>query len=151
MSREVRRVPADWEHPRRENGNYIGLFDGYLDEMEGYQRLIDEEGLEAANEEYGGPPIGEHFMPDWPEHERTHWMMYETTSEGTPISPAFETPEALAEWLASTGASSHGKDTATYEQWLSMIKAGWAPSAMIVGGEIVSGVEALISSGRADT
>ena len=42
-------------------------------------------------------------------------MIYETCSEGSPISPAFETPEELARWLTD---NSFGSMTATYEQWL---------------------------------
>jgi len=68
-------------------------------------------------------------------------MMYETTSEGTPISPAFETPEALARWLTDTGASAFGKSTAPYEAWLSVCNGGYAPSLVMVGGELISGVE----------
>ncbi len=72
------------------------------------------------------------------------WQMWETTSEGSPISPVFATPEELARWLAGTGASSFGSDTATYEQWLRMIKVpGWAPGAVIIGGAAMSGVEGM--------
>ncbi|MCK5445108.1 MAG: hypothetical protein KAI73_05745, partial [Rhodospirillaceae bacterium] len=74
---------------------------------------------------------------------RTHWQMYETTSEGTPISPPMETPELLARWLADNNASAFAKDTATYEQWLSTIKRGFAPSAIMGDGKLESGVAAL--------
>lgn len=72
------------------------------------------------------------------------WQMWSTTSEGHPMSPVFATPEELAQWLADTGASSFGNDTATYGVWLSMISGdGWAPSAVSLGGgPIISGVEA---------
>lgn len=74
------------------------------------------------------------------------WQMWETVSEGSPVSPVKESPEALARWLAENKASSFGSMTATYEQWLSMIKEGWAPSAMLVPGKgLVSGVEAVSS------
>ena len=69
------------------------------------------------------------------------WQMWETTSEGSPMSPVFSTPEELAHWLAGTGASSFGSSTATYEQWLGMIRAGWAPTAAMVNGRMQSGVE----------
>ena len=72
------------------------------------------------------------------------WQMWETVSEGSPISPVFETPETLAHWLAETGASSFGNQGATYDQWLSMIKVGWAPSAVGIPGKgLQSGVEAV--------
>lgn len=80
------------------------------------------------------------YMPDWPDELRTHFMMYEDTSEGTPISPAFANAEDLARWLADTGASAFASQTASYEQWLATIKRGSAHSATLVDGQIVSGV-----------
>ena len=80
---------------------------------------------------------------------RTHppegngWQMWEDTSEGSPISPVFQTAESLAAWLEESGASSFGRNTATYDQWLSMIMSGWAPSAVVSEGDIKSGVEAV--------
>ena len=84
---------------------------------------------------------------------RTHYQMYETTSEGTPISPVMETPEALARWLADNGASAFGKMTATYAQWLNMITGdGCAPSAAFVPGVgIISGVEMLSRNQQEET
>jgi len=86
----------------------------------------------AASEAWEGtdPPIGD------------GWQMWETVSEGSPISPVFKTPEELARWLADTGASSCGTRTASYDQWLSMIRQGWAPTMIGRGSTLVSGVEA---------
>lgn len=81
-------------------------------------------------------------MPDFPADQRTHFMMYEDTSEGTPISPAFATPEELARWLADTGASSFANQTASYEAWLRIAKGGFAPSAILSSAGLQSGVEA---------
>lgn len=69
------------------------------------------------------------------------WQMWETTSEGSPISPVFASPEILALWLSDTGASSFGDDTASYEEWMRMIVAGWAPSSVMVNGVMSSGVK----------
>lgn len=72
------------------------------------------------------------------------WQMWETTSEGSPISPVCESPEALARWLVDNKASAFGGDGATYDQWLNMINAGWAPSAVgIPGTGLISGVAAM--------
>lgn len=49
------------------------------------------------------------------------WQMWETTSEGSPMSPVFATAEELASWLADTGASMFGPDGASREQWLAII------------------------------
>lgn len=85
-------------------------------------------------------PRREDYMPDWPAGERTHCQMYETCTEGTPISPVCESPEELARWLAGNEASAFGDMTATYEEWLATCRSG-AVSAAIIGGEMVSGVE----------
>jgi hypothetical protein len=79
----------------------------------------------------------------WEEYEPPAgdgWQMWETTSEGSPISPVCESPEALARWLADNRASTFGADTATYEQWLAMIGRGWAMSAVLHDGVMESGV-----------
>lgn len=61
-------------------------------------------------EEWCGPrPVPEDYMPDWQEEERTHLQMYESTTEGTPISPIMATKEELARWLADTNASAFGR------------------------------------------
>lgn len=71
-------------------------------------------------------------------------MMYENTSEGTPISPVFETPEALARWLADNNASAFGGMGATYEQWLATCREGFAPSAVFSPSTgMISGVAAM--------
>jgi hypothetical protein len=161
MGREVRRVPKDWQHPTKKRYNSLT---GREEEI--YQPMFDEPFGPAMEAWYagwkawesgedpdrkdhdmpywewdGGPPDPEYYRPDWPEETRTHLMMYEDTSEGTPISPAFETPEELARWLADNGASAFADHTATYEQWLATCRGSWAPSAVIENGVMRSGVE----------
>lgn len=72
------------------------------------------------------------------------WQLWETVSEGSPISPVFDTPEALARWMSSPaytwGVNKHGQPS--YEPALAFIKAGWAPSfASTAETGLVSGVE----------
>ena len=114
MSREVRKVPADWQHPFNGFYNdgeprYIGMFKRSFEEAtaewieakESWERGERPEYAPLSNypigypfEEWGGePPVQEYHMPSWSEEEKTHYMMYETCSDGTPISPAFSTPE----------------------------------------------------------
>lgn len=158
MGREIRRVPADWQHPKqgdRFERLFEGPYEGVLAEHEEEKRLWGLRACEYTSaeaydkytfEEYHGEAPDRHmYMPSWTEEQKTHIMMYETTSEGTPISPAFETPEELARWLADNGASSFAGSTATYEQWLGMCESDWAPSMVIQGGVIQSGVAALNS------
>lgn len=123
MGREIRRVPKDWQHPKDAKGRYIPMHKKFS-----YTPEEVEEGLQDGWLKGEPPHYGMDIMPQWPDAERTHLMMYEDTSEGTPISPAFETPEELARWLADNGASAMGSSTASYEQWLAMCRQGWAPS-----------------------
>lgn len=161
MGREVRMVPADWEHPKDYRGRYIPLLGGSYSEAAArwdteYRQwingLVDDfsggwkpyDGSCEYYWEYAGPPPRrDEYMPDWASEERTHYMMYEDTSEGTPISPAFASPEELARWLTDNEASAFGGETATYDAWLSTIKRGWAISGVVGPDGIKSGVEGL--------
>jgi hypothetical protein len=172
MGREVRRVPADWQHPKKWN-SYCGemahapLFEGgrgggyekqaadWDEEYAKWQRglcrchspgggwqLVEEKYRNTRYTDYGGTrPSPDDYMPNWPEDQRTHYMMYEDTSEGTPISPAFATPEELARWLVDNEASAFGKSTASYEGWLAVARGGFAPSCVLENGQMKSGVE----------
>ena len=73
------------------------------------------------------------------------WQLWETTSEGSPITPVFATPEDLARHCADDGVSSFGSCTQDYDTWLAFAMGpGWAPSAIVTEGEgLRSGVEAL--------
>lgn len=143
MGREVRRVPKDWQHPKDERtGEFKPLLgSSYTADAADFMKMATEKGLQEAIDWNGQAPDQNDYMPEWPEAERTHLMMYEDTSEGTPISPAFDTPEKLARWLADNGASSFGSSTATYEEWLPVCRGGWAPSMVMVDGQLMSGVE----------
>ena len=71
------------------------------------------------------------------------WQMWETVSEGSPISPVFATPEELAHWLTYTPHSWNNGDT-SYKAWLRMIRGdGWAFSFGGRAGQLQSGVECL--------
>jgi hypothetical protein len=143
MSREVRRVPGNWEHPKNRNGGYKPLHDGDYKEIlkkweqgkdkweieglrknwsDGVWMKIEDKFKNLSYEEWEREkPEKYDYMPCWSEEEKTHLMMYETTTEGTPISPAFKTAEELARWLADNDASTIGDLTTTYENWLKMI------------------------------
>ena len=91
-------------------------------------------------------PSREDYMPDFAEHDpdTLGWAIYETTSEGTPLTPTFATPEELATWCAEHKVSTFGDFTADYDSWLAMIYEGWAPSAVLSpDGGFQSGVEAV--------
>lgn len=154
MGREVRRVPENWVHPIDESKNhprplhdedYDTAIETWWAGREAW-KVKPHEGFEDCTyEDYeGNAPQPECYRPKWKEEERTHLQMYETCSEGTPISPVMKTSEELARWLADNKASAFGSMTATYEQWLATIKRGWSPSGVFSGGSgLVSGVEGM--------
>lgn len=143
MGREVRMVPPDWQHPidyktRRHVPLYDDSFATALADWERERaefeagRWSDGEPLPDSAKgltfaEWNGPkPEASDYMPDWPEATRTHFQMYETTSEGTPISPVFATREEVARWCADNNASAFGDMTMSYEEWLAV--AGGKPT-----------------------
>lgn len=142
MSREVRMVPKGYIHPMQTKDICVALLSGYKEDSVEFLHMANEEGLQEAVD-YMGCPDQDNYMQEWPEDEKTHCMMFETTTEGTPISPAFETPEELAKWLYESGASAFGGSTGTYEGWLRVAKGGFAPSAVIINGVLDSGVNAI--------
>ena len=166
MGREVRRVPQGWEHPKEKlTGHYKPLHSGdglakrkrEWDESDALwmaRRHPDQLEYEDTPEHFeswdGNRPSADDHMPEWTESERTHFQMYEDTTEGTPISPVMEAPEALARWLADNSASSFAGRGASYEQWLRVCRGGFAPSMVSDGGGLRSGVEALGDEGKTD-
>jgi len=144
MGREVRMVPKNWEHPKDKSGNYIALFDSDFEECADnwdkeyskwnrgiYPVYANEESKKMGYEEFEGErPDKNDYMPSFLDGTKNYYMMYETTTEGKPISPAFETPEELARWLYDNKASAFGDSTASYEGWLRVAEGDYAPSAV---------------------
>jgi len=139
MGREVKRVALDFDWPMEKvwTGYMISTCPGdeNCEDCKAFARIKGCEfeswgcPIFADLEKFRNPPSG------------TGWQLWETTTEGSPMSPVFETPEELAHWLADTGASSFGPATESYETWLSFIAGpGWAPSAVACGGVMESGV-----------
>lgn len=149
MGREIRRVRPDWVHPHGVTG-YKPLQDGYRQALAGFRAMAEADGIEAALESYGGGPLSDDYMPDWAEAEATHYQMYENTTEGTPISPVFATPEEVARWCADNGASACGSMTATYDEWLAKARGGYAPTFVIENGVLRSGVAACAEKRKED-
>jgi hypothetical protein len=57
---------------------------------------------------------------DYEPPEGPGWQLWETVSEGSPVSPVFKTPEALAEWSAERASLMAGEKV-TKEEWLALI------------------------------
>ena len=69
------------------------------------------------------------------------YQMWQTVSEGGPISPVFAKAEELAQWLEENPWGADRGTTA--QQWLAFIHGpGWAPSLVVLNGEASTGVNA---------
>ena len=161
MGWEVRKVPADWQHPKGAQGGYVPLYDGkslfeetvewdggaakwlegLRDDFDGGWVPREKDDGDTYEEWAGARPEPNEYTPIWSDEQRTHFMLYEDVSEGTPISPAFTTREELARWLADTGVRGGTGETATYEQWLAVIDQGYALDAVLTAAGWHSGVE----------
>ena len=119
--RELRPVPLDWEHPR-EPGTYS-------DGSPRYRALFSRATLREDMRYYEEHPEDaddwkydpERYMPEIPEGTPLGWQLYETTSEGTPVSPVCATLEELAEWC-ETGATVFASCRWTRAQWLASFR-----------------------------
>jgi hypothetical protein len=112
-NREVRRIPRGWQHPKDAEGRYEPLFErAYC-----LRRLAELEPGEPG--QVGAMPDVTGLATD-----ETEIMAYETTSEGTPISPAFpDTPEgrvALVRYCAEH-ATTFGDFRADAEAWAGIL------------------------------
>lgn len=67
------------------------------------------------------------------------WQVWETVSEGSPISPVFADREGLIRWLMSPAYSWGTSRPLTREQAENFTEAAWAPSGFIVNGEVIPG------------
>jgi len=63
------------------------------------------------------------------------WQVWETVSEGSPVSPVFDSPDALIAHLVTDGYSLEAASNFVNS-------SGWAPSMMAVDGVMYSDIEA---------
>lgn len=62
------------------------------------------------------------------------WQVWETVSEGSPVSPVFADRDALIVWLIAQGYS--------HAAAVNFTDGGWAPSMVITGGTLKQDIEA---------
>lgn len=174
-------VPANWEHPQKEEYNFrTGLYekrykpmrdstfvermDEWIAEYTLWKQGQHPDQLNGRASDYGyteytewagGPPDPDEYRPAWSPEEMTWVQVYETVSEGTPVTPPFATREELVEYLVENGDfwdQSRRKEGCTVmncEPWSReaaqkfVFGSGWAPSLVVIDGEIKSGVNAL--------
>lgn len=142
---------SDWE---RQFKNWKEEFDLWVkgehsDQTDPASIAVHEEYNESENllptvekyiEKFGPPPDPRNYLPyDKDSKENTWWAVYETVSEGTPITPSFATADELIEYLATEGDFWRQKkdqkspwDRDAAERFVK--EDGWAPSAVCIPG-----------------
>lgn len=150
MGREIRRVPPDWQHPRNALGHYEPLHDrsyeaALAEWTEGKRKWDAGEDPHRAQHPKstweawsGAAPNPDYYRPDWPAESATAFQVYETVSEGTPVSPVLATHDDLIHWLVNDGS---GMGIGGVRQPMSreaaerFANAAWAPSMILTPGK----------------
>ena len=156
MGREIRRVPLEWQHPKKmypdhRNGrmreDYQPLYDrdyptacaewkkGFAEwESSERQAHLQEYGEDIEFWDWDGmPPDQEYYHPAWTETERSGYAVYETVSEGTPVTPTFATKEGLIDYLVKNGDywdQSRGVGGWNRANAEAFVEREWAPSGV---------------------
>lgn len=140
MGKEVRRVHIDFDwfetHPEPKGGSWSETWKGYLIDLEIVCYLCDGKGVNSKNKKcplcYGTKSVSPVVEPPkgWDYKKTNGYQIWQTVSEGSPISPVFLKPEELAKWMTENDKSV-SKGT-SYEAWLKMImKEGNCPSGIM--------------------
>lgn len=122
--RPYREVVSEWkeEFAAWERGEYPDYCD-------------DESKKQEFWEWSGNPPEREYYRPDWPDGSATHFQIYETVSEGNPVTPHFATREELIDYLVKHGDfwdQQRGEGGWSREAAERFVKdTGWAPSMVM--------------------
>ncbi|HXU26062.1 MAG TPA: hypothetical protein VN698_02435 [Bacteroidia bacterium] len=195
MGREIRRVPANWQHPKYIRETYSGYILcykamcqwSYDEAIESYKNQIEEfkeaynlykngfimfenhcvtikdycqkyidKYLKPADKKFSAYEkcwlVMEHGLetgtldieyifniPKYPDPQRymptgEWYQLYETVSEGTPLSPPFETADQLIDWLSNNldyRGTQWSREAAT-----NILKVGFAVSLIVNNGEM---------------
>ena len=95
MGREVRRPAIGWQIP---------MFNGRPKPVHSWTHAELLANFKEYPEDFEGiEPDNECCWPEWPEGTKLGFAIYETISEGTPVTPTFETKEMLIEYLVVHG------------------------------------------------
>jgi hypothetical protein len=120
--REVRPVALGWEHPREPGTRSDG--------SPRYRPLYSRADLLRHLEFNADCPLDElididkaEYMPEMREGTPFGYRLYETTSEGTPVSPVFPSLPELAGWCED-GAAVFAGHKWTRDQWLASFEDG---------------------------
>lgn len=157
MGREIRMVPPNWRHPKKQNTEvYQPMFgESYAQECRNWKDefLLWEKGERGDHwvkgedpDEYwdwNGAPPDQKYYSDFEGADCTWYQLYETVSEGTPITPPFPCKDDLINYLVDKGdfwyqedqlnPSSFGmrRTKPTRKQAESLVNSGFAVSGIL--------------------
>jgi len=141
MGREIRKVPANWDHPKRADGHYQPICNytwreavtsHFKDNLPWY--LWPPRHWRFIKEWFECWPDKEYHRPEF-EAEPTHYQIYENITEGTPVSPVFTSKDDLIDWLIGQGHSRKASERFAEDEYV--------PSMVMSGQGIFVGIDAL--------
>lgn len=162
MGREVRMVPPNWVHPTDDRGQLQAMHDNnfadeFADFLEKFDRIRSGDLDEIERKCYakpgmiplaewlrdeGTPPDPAYYRP-WRDEDATWVQVWETVSEGSPVTPPFATKAELIDYLVAGGDDwdrKRGHGGYSREQATAFVEAGYVPSMVIVNGRTVTGI-----------
>lgn len=167
MGREIRRVPANWEHPRKAYGqehDYEQLSDDYIGYLKYWEEDVNQfikhmtEVIKTGktviyNKEYTDPQKVYDYLNDEEQAlnpsnisgympSGSWYQLYQNVGEGSPLSPPFKTKDQLVKWLSNN--KDYWGHTWTPEQAAAMVKSEYAPSGMYVNGKMYTAEESTL-------
>ncbi len=172
MGREIRRVPAGWFHPEQECKHRPGCrypinapglcfiplrkdfkeaSDQWVAGFMAHRHTAEPRDPEYFWEYEGPPPEREDFV-DYEGSPATWFQVYETVSEGTPVTPSFATQDQLIDYLVKHGDSwrwRQGTGGYTRAQAEKFVKTTeWVPSMTMGPGGVKMGIECVDDFGQ---
>lgn len=163
MGREIRMVPPEWTHPKNDRGRMQPMYDRQFENvfahwLSDFDRIRDDDLTDIERECYTGdgkmalaewlrdegiPPDPSYYRP-WKLEDATWVQVWETVSEGTPVTPPFATKNELIDYLVAGGDDwdrEIRRGGYSREQATAFVNAGWAPSMVSVDGQIFNAIE----------
>lgn len=159
MGREIRLVPPNWDHPkytednaqyRERIGDYMPMHNDRFDDkfaewladfdrirsgnLTDFERECYPLGLANWLTDEGLPPDPAYYRP-WRNEEATWVQLWETVSEGTPVTPPFATKAELIDYLATNGDfwdQKRGDGPWVRSAVERFVEAGWAPTMTVI-------------------
>lgn len=155
-------VPPNWSHPKNDRGQLQPMYDRnfadvFADWLADFDRIRAGNLTDLERECYAEPgmnPLAEWLRDEgtppnptyyrtWRDDEATWLQVWETVSEGTPVTPPFATEGELVAYLVKNGDfwdQRRGNGGYSRKQAEAFVKARWAPSMIMSGGKTATGI-----------